>query len=273
MKRRPSFAWLAALAVVPLLAACGPDFKGQSADDSSAGYLVPTRIGSGPTTAAPPTSRATTTAPPTTVGIQNTIEAPTVDPAPSNTARPAVQLGDLPGQVSANLSDPRVFVLGDSILASTGPCCTNQLQQVLGPLGWQITLDAQPDRTPAQALEVLQARRNEIGQVAVILIGNSAEPGGDVKLELQTMLSLLAGVPRVVLMTVSEVGEQAKAVNEVVREAGVREPNRVVLVDWDNVAKSTKNVLMKDHYHLTELGSEVLARAIATVLGPAPVGG
>lgn len=252
-----------------LLVACGPDELPPV--ENGGGVLVPTRIGDGPTTTPPTTAmRVTTSGQPAVAGTLPVPTAPQGSGVPDGTARPSQGLGDLPSQAGDGITDSKVFVLGDSVLEKTGACCTNELARVLEPLGWKVVLDAQDGRTPAQALEVLRSRRAEIGQVAVILIGSAQDPGGDFRRDLQTMLSLLAGVPRVVLLTVSEYAPAMVGVNDVILEAGLREPTRIVLVDWNRVSRTAKGVLDTDRLHVTDLGAEVLARTIATVLGPAP---
>jgi|GEM_PF-5484755 hypothetical protein len=241
------------LIVAGLLAACAPEVPATS-DDAGGSPLVPTRIGDGPA--------ATTTVPPTTaVSIVGTLPTPTT---PDVTARPSVGLGDLPSQVAADLTDPRLFLVGDSVL--TQAVGAGQLDAILGPLGWTVVADAQTGRTAGQAVGVVQARRDEIGQVVVVAVGNDGST--DVAGEIQLMLAVLAGVPRVVLLTASAAGLPT-AVNDAIRQAALREPSRVALVDWQRVATNAAGVL-DPAGSLTPLGAEVLARTIATVLGPAP---
>jgi hypothetical protein len=263
----------AVVSLALVVSACGPRVPQDAGDASGEAVLLPTRIGSGPTTTlveiptTASTAATTTTAPP----APETIPVPSVDPNTDAPLRPEVDPGQLPGQAGA-ITDARVFLLGDAVLAATSATVSNQAANVLGPLGWRIVLDARSGRTPTEAIDVLRARRAEIGQVAVILVGNNQD--GDLatwKRQLQTMLGLLAGVPKVVLFTLSESRPAVAALNDVIRDVGLQEPNRVVLVDWHRVSATTKGVLEKNKVDLTPLGAEVLARTIGTVLGPAPV--
>jgi hypothetical protein len=203
--------------------------------------------------------------------VAPTSTATTAITLPAVTAKPPTPVSSFPDLGSdAVLTDNRVFMVGDSVLQSAAPGYGNQLRRVLGPLGWRTTIDAVEGRPASGAVDVLRERRGDIGQVVVILIGNNYngnEP--EYGRNLDQMLTLLDGVDKIVMLTVEEYRPMQAEVNAEIRREAARNP-RVVLVDWNAVAKTTPGVNRPDGLHLTNIGAGVLAATIADALGPAP---
>src|SRR5262249_50493486 len=192
---------------------------------------------------------------------------------PSPTPGRGMAAGQLPGGGTADprVTDNRLFLLGDSVMGTMRAGNTDEARKVLQPLGWKVTLDAVDGRFPAEAIDVLRARRREIGQVVVILIGNNY--GGDENLMAQqfdTMVALLTGVPRIVFLTVEEFTADRAEVNKELRRVAATNP-QVQLVDWNSVVSTTTGANLPDGLHLTPFGAAVLARTIADAVGPAPL--
>jgi hypothetical protein len=242
------------LVVAPLLAlvaACGGASAKSSASSARAGSSRTTSHQSGSSGKTAPTT-TTVPAPTTTVTV----------PPGSDWHAPAFRL--------TGVSDNRVFLLGDSVMAAMNPGYTNAANKVLDPLGWKVTIDARESRSPINGIQVLRTRRKDIGQVAVILLGNNY--GGNKSIwagQVQQMLSALDGVPVVVFLTVEEYQPNRADVNAVLRDAA-SDP-RVVLVDWNAISASVPGAIAHDGLHLNPSGATVMAQSIANAIGLAPV--
>jgi len=248
-----------------LVAACAASHAGAPSTASSGGAPA------GATSTASVVTVATTTIPPA-IGATTTIPVAPSAPLPFPTARPGTPVGELPGSGTPDptVTDNRIFLLGDSVMGTMRPDNTDAARQTLEPLGWKVTIDAVDGRFADAAVTVLQERRRDIGQVVVVLIGNNY--GGDEQLighQLDTMLDLLEGVPRIVFLTVEEYEAKQAEVNTELRR--IAADPRVTLVDWNAIVKGTPGANRPDGLHLTPFGAGVLARTIADAVGPAPV--
>jgi hypothetical protein len=201
------------------------------------------------TTEASPTTTTASTLPlvPTT---STTSIDPGVDPPV-----PVVDPGPPPGRNS-------VYVLGDSVLIGAASTIPVRLPD------WVVTYDAESSRRLAQAIDVLSARRHEIGEAVVVQLGNNYIDGerGDYASQIDETMAVLSGVPRVVWVTVAEVSPSRVAINEAIRTAGERHPN-VHVADWAE-AMAADPALTWDAIHLTPQGRERMAELVARGLGP-----
>jgi hypothetical protein len=248
-----------------LLGACASSPTGAPPEANPGG--APPGPASSPTVATVPT----TTIPASRTDATTTIPGASSYPFPFPTARPGIAVGELPGggTVDTRVADNRLFLLGDSVMATMRAGNTDEARKALEPLGWKVTLDAADGRFADEAITVLRDRRKDIGQVVVILIGNNY--GGDERLigrQLDTMVALLDGVPRVVFLTVEEFAAKQAQVNAELRR--IAADPRVTLVDWNAVVKNAPGANRPDGLHLTPFGAAVLARTIADAVGPAP---
>jgi hypothetical protein len=184
--------------------------------------------------------------------------------APTSTLPPTTTTTRVP------ITDARIFLMGDSVMAALNPGYTDEAHKVLGALGWHVTIDAAESRFPTAGIEVLKARRREIGQVVVIQMSNNY--GGD---ELQwarqidTMFDVLNGVPEVVFLTVSEFQPDRRQVNAELRKALTRHPN-MLLADWNALGASVSSFLAHDGLHLSPKGAHAMALLIASEVGIGP---
>jgi lysophospholipase L1-like esterase len=175
---------------------------------------------------------------------------PMVDPPP-----PVPDPGGQPGRNS-------VFVMGDSVFLGTTAAIPRALPE------WLVTYDAVGSRRLAQAIDVLAARRGEIGEAVVVQLGNNFIEGerGTYATQIDEAMAVLADVPRVVWVTVSEVSPTRVAINEAIRDAATRWPNLRV-ADWAPII-ATFPGLTWDGLHLTPDGRREMATLIADTLGP-----
>jgi lysophospholipase L1-like esterase len=184
---------------------------------------------------------------------------------PPVTTASAITQPDLPP-----LTDPRVFMVGDSVLLATTQGRPDALDAYVGSLGWQITVDARVSRFTDEGLRVLRKRRAEVHEVAVVMLGNNY--GGDeaqFAAQIDEMLQLLDGVRVVVMFTVPLYETKQQEVNAVLRQAAAAD-NRIQLIDWEGYILLNPSVLSDDGVHPTSYGAEVIAQLIGITLGRAP---
>ena len=131
--------------------------------------------------------------------------APTA-PAPGDHHPAPTTTTTLP-QVTQN----HVFVLGDSVLLGAA----NEIPAALP--GWQVIVDAKVSRFLNQGIEVLQARRAEIGNAGVVVIQQGNNYLGNEEQfrdEIDQTMAVLAGVPKVIWLTVAEFTRSRVDVNK-----------------------------------------------------------
>lgn len=195
---------------------------------------------------------------------------PTLAPGQSFTtiARTTVVL--TPEQlIGAKVTDNRVIMIGDSVLAGTSKRYGGEMCAALVPLGWQVEVDAETARFIDFGNVVLNERLPAGWDAAVILLGNNY--GGDpevYRLYLNRLVEKLAPRPTV-LLTVSEFEAEQVEVNTVIFEVAAQHPN-VVVVDWAATTAANRSFLRDDGLHLTDAGRLGLAQQVAAVMGPAP---
>jgi len=170
------------------------------------------------------------------------------------------------------VTDDRVFILGDSITESAGPDYYDTIRRQLLPLGWTATIDAQRGRTTAQGLDVLKHRRRDVHDVAVVLLGhNDAVEPTAYRKRIEAIIEQLADAPLVLLLTNYEFEKGRDRMNDELRVVDALHDN-VELVDWNAVVRATEGAIGPDGLHLTRTGARALAATIAVSLGLAPGG-
>jgi hypothetical protein len=240
-----------------------------------------------PATSAPGTTTGTAppgTEPPSTVAPAT--DAPTTTPstmAPTTAPRPPAPRPVTPVVTAPPTLPPTtpatnppvpplpagpnsVFVEGDSVLSGTYSTMPAAL------VGWNVTMDAVGSRRHTQAIPILQARRSEIGRVLVIQMGNNYIPGegGSFASQIDQTMQIVAGVDRVVWITVAEVnGASRVAINNDIRDAATRYPN-IVVAEWAPLVAAHPDYAPGDALHLSAQGRVEMANLVAAAVGPAP---
>ncbi|MDQ1423748.1 MAG: hypothetical protein QOD72_1246 [Acidimicrobiaceae bacterium] len=273
---RPAYRGAIVLCATALLGACAP---ARGSTSSSTSTTNPTPIAQ-PVNPAPSERVGTTT---------STTGSPTTSTPVRRTDRPAapttVQTFPLPaladlgfGKELANLvpvtidpaiSDKRLFLLGDSVMASLAARYTDEGRQVLEPLGWQLTLDAEVSRSPLGALLELKKRQRDIPEVVVILIGHNY--GGNLPVVTQQfhdIMGQLTKATKIVFLLNEEFKKPIVDVNNVIRGLAAADP-RIHIVDWNTLSQGP-GFRGPDNIHLTPLGAKLLAVLIAQAVGAAP---
>ncbi len=161
----------------------------------------------------------------------------------------------------------RVFVLGDSVLLGA----VKEIPPALP--GWQVIVDAKVSRFLNQGTEVMQARRAEIGDGGVVVIqqgNNYLGSAPQFREHIDQAMAVLAGVPKVVWITVAEFEPSRADVNREILAAAERYPT-IVLADWNGLWRTNpRGFASRDGLHLTRPGAAAFAAMIAQAIGPPP---
>ncbi len=136
--------------------------------------------------------------------------------------------------------------MGDSVLLGAA-------EEIPAALpGWNVIVDAKVSRFLNQGIEVLQARRAEIGAGGVVVIqqgNNYLGSEQQFREEIDQTMAVLAGVPKVVWITVSEFTRSRVDVNREILAAAERYPN-IVLADWNGIWLANRAFTSHDGLHL-----------------------
>jgi hypothetical protein len=197
-------------------------------------------------------------------GSQGTTDSTT--PASPTTA-PATALShgrvDRQGEAAApalHSIDNRVFVVGDSVMQGAAPYLGDLLE------GWSVIADTRVGRFIDEANRVIVKRRKDIGEIAVLNLGNNYN--GDEAAFAQQVdfaLAALADVQHVIWVNVGEFEDDRAQVNDVVAKAAASHPN-VTIVDWNSWWEQDPSLTGGDHLHLTPDGAQAYARLIASAI-------
>jgi len=232
-----------------------------------------------------------TSVPPRVVGVPETVALgrlpePLSDrssiPAPPTTPPATVADTTVPpseplaGAIADSVVGYRMLLIGDTLLASTAPRNDGIMCKVLTDFGWTIEIDAEPGRFIEFGDDVLDERLEpsdgEPWDVAAIMFGNHFDGDLDAFVRrLDTLLERLSPRPTIVY-TLSELDDDAVAINEIIRQLPRSSPN-VVVVDWAAATEADPDGLLAgDGPQLTEEGSGLLVLYTAAALGKTPNG-
>jgi hypothetical protein len=196
------------------------------------------------TTTTSTTSTSTTTTSTTTTTIP---PPPSPPPPPPPTPQPAGAL-----------------CIGDSVLLGAGPIFGNTLSMCA-------VVDATENRQYHEADDVAAlhylAGGGVLPHTVVVALGNN---GYTTAGELESLLAVLVGVPRVVLVTVQlqNAREWQGAVNAEIRAAAARHPSQVVVADWETATAGHPELFAPDGIHISSnpAGAAAFAATIAAAL-------
>ena len=149
------------------------------------------------------------------------------------------------------LSEVKVTMVGDSVL--------DMAQDDLYTFMPELDLDAKISRQMTQGVEILQEKSNkqELGDVIVVALGSN---GNFNKQNLETLLSIAAGRPLLMVNTVTPGGIEEK-VNAMLKEFSDAHDN-VHLVDWYGSAKTHSEWFYNDATHPKPSGAKVYDKLI-----------
>jgi hypothetical protein len=232
-----------------------------------------------------PGSTATTEASTTTVAPSTTSTASTLPPLPE------------PSAALASPGDNRVLVIGDSVILGAATDVPRDLT------GWNVTFDARESRFINNLVAVIREHRasvdglraldrakveqayadagkapppapkpltlpEAIGRVVVVHLCTNYAAGGGFAGYVDSVMTELQGVERVVWVTCGEWSPGQTEANEAIRAAAGRHPS-IVVADWAKYA-SGPGYTYEDGIHLTETGRAQIAALVARAVGPAP---
>ncbi len=162
----------------------------------------------------------------------------------------------------------RLLFIGDSILAAlsrrfSGPAC-----DILVPMGWQVSIEAERGKPINLGLKIIEKKLPQGFDAAVVFLGtNYGRDQAKYREMLRQILDTLAPRP-VIIMTATEFKPYIAEVNEVIL-AEVAARDNLWLLDWRTISKAP-GLLWKDGIHPVAAGNEVLMSRLVDLLGPAP---
>jgi hypothetical protein len=215
----------------------------------------------------------TTAAPTTTEAPTTTTTAPTSTTGGGSSTSTTVAVAGMPDvEVTAlGKGGTEVYVIGDSVLLGAKEEVPAELE------GWDVTMDAEGSRRLTQAIPDIEENGAD-ARVVVINLGNNyipneASPGGATTFaeQIDETMEALPDVDRVVWVTVAEVSDSRRAINEAIRDAADEYDNAVVL-DWAAVVEANpgNEEIAGDALHLGAAGQQAIAELISMGVGPAP---
>ena len=198
-----------------------------------------------------------------------------------STARSASTTDDSdPGTVPAPphpvVTDNRVYVVGDSISESIASRYSGLICEALGPLGWDVVVDAVQGRRTDQAIRSLRRNQSRVGQTVMVLIGHNdgIDPEG-YRERIEQLIDLVPDARRILLLTNYEFERGRDRMNDVLREMAAVDgdggpDDRLQLVDWNAAVEEIDDAIQRDGIHLTDSGQRALVTVMAAALGAGP---
>jgi hypothetical protein len=157
--------------------------------------------------------------------------------------------------------DPRLFVIGDSVLLGAHDAIVARLP------GWNVTVYAQEGLSTLAAPSIIAANRPNIGEIAVVALGNN-DQGNPVTFgqRIDGVMQALTGTRRVIWVNLRPFASDIPAMNAQLQAATTRWPN-LEIADWDARAAPDPSLVYGDGLHLTPAGAAAMAELIAEHLG------
>jgi hypothetical protein len=176
-------------------------------------------------------------------------------PAPQAAGLPAPQAAALAPAPSV-VATGHILAIGDSVMIGAA----KQLRSVIG----DIEVDAKVSRQASAAIKLVRARRDagQLGDVVVIHIGSNGPFSAE---KFDDLMAQLAGVRRVVIVTVKVPRRWEGPNNAMLVEGATRYPN-VVLVDWHAASADHPELFRPDGIHLRPAGARLYADLIAAAV-------
>jgi hypothetical protein len=158
----------------------------------------------------------------------------------------------------ANVDD--VFLVGDSVMAGAEDALR------AGLAGRRVTISTWVGRQLWQGVDEIQAHRGEIGDAAVVHLGNNwyGTPAS-LDSQIDRAMHALDGVDRVVWVNTHNHTDWMGAVNAGIGRARARWP-QLLVVDWAAAVSRDRGLVYADGTHLTPRGRGVYAGLIVSAL-------
>ena len=250
------FRWMwatAAVVLVGLFIANLPSTDPIAASLRAGQRVVAAERGANDPAAAPQTSTAAAL----TGGAEAPEEQP-VSSAPVSHVEPVPPPTTVPPPAPAPVA---ASAIGDSVmLGAAGP-----LQARLGPAGF---IDAKVSRQFVAGVATARQLRDEgrLGQVVVVHLGTNGPPRTR---DVDALMAALAGVPRVLFVTVRMPRTWEAETNDTIRAVPSRYP-QVGIVDWYTYSDGHRDWFLSDGIHLKPIGAQAYADLVAVAVSPPP---
>ncbi len=193
-----------------------------------------------------PTPSETAASATPTEGADTPVATPTLSPAVDATTAPTT--APLP-------ADAPILAIGDSVMVTAA--------QEMGRVG-TVEVDAEVGRQNREVIEILRERRAR-GQLPGVVVLHTGNNGPLTAGQLDEMLQLLAGVERVVLVTVRVPRPWEAGNNSLIRAAEERYDN-VRVADWYGASAGRYELFWDDGIHPRPEGAVEYANLIAAAL-------
>jgi hypothetical protein len=152
--------------------------------------------------------------------------------------------------------DPRVFVLGDSVLVGADAALASALP------GHPVTLQASIGQSLLGAPTIIEARRAELGDVVVIGLGaNDGTDPVEFNRRIDALMGTLAGVERVIWINQPSFEPGRAAMNAELGAAQARWPSLRV-IDWAARVAANPGFVAGDGLHLSPEGQARMAELV-----------
>jgi peptidoglycan/LPS O-acetylase OafA/YrhL len=148
----------------------------------------------------------------------------------------------------------RITAIGDSVMLGAALALESEIDG--------IAIDAAISRQASEAIELLRERAasGELGDVVIVHMGNN---GTFTATQFDTMMDVLASVPRVVFIN-DKVPRPWEAPNDAVIADGVQRYPNTLLVDWHGASSQRPDYFWDDGMHLRAEGAAAYAALIAS---------
>jgi hypothetical protein len=158
--------------------------------------------------------------------------------------------------------DPRVFILGDSVILGAQGVLAGRL----GLAGWQVTQVSAESFHTYNVAPYVDASRAGIGEVAIVALGaNEGSTPDQFAVWIDQLMEHLREVPRVYWVNLRQFRDWAPAANDVIAAATTRWPNLRV-IDWGARSTADPTLVYEDGLHLNGAGQVAMAELIGTTL-------
>jgi lysophospholipase L1-like esterase len=158
--------------------------------------------------------------------------------------------------------DPRVFVLGDSVVVGAQEAIAARL----GTTGWQVSQVAAESLHTYNAPGVIDANAAAIGDTVVVGLGtNDGMTPAQFAGWIDDVLETLRDVDRVYWINLRQFAEWVPAANGELEAAADRWSN-LEIIDWDERASGDPSLVFGDGIHLTATGETAFADLIGTTI-------
>ena len=147
----------------------------------------------------------------------------------------------------------RLFVLSDSVINGAASAIPKSLP------GWEVVVDGKASRLIGAGVDEIEARRDELGPVVLVQLGNNYL--GDERAfaeQLERLWGLVGPDRWLILLHVYPIQENRAEVNGAIDAFAAAHPN-VRVADWPAVQDANPGTAYADDLHLTMQGAEVMA--------------